>query len=142
MKEWVPLRSAEARETQVKLVTFVPVENVEAAARAMFAAGAGHVGNYSSCSFRTAGTGTFFGDAGAEPAVGQAGRLESVAEVRLETVVPLACIDAVVKALRAAHPYEEPAFDLLRLAPPPGTRGFGCLGAVEGLRRWGRSSRG
>jgi putative NIF3 family GTP cyclohydrolase 1 type 2 len=78
-----------------------------------------------------AGTGTFFGEEGADPAVGKAGRLESVAEVRLETVVPLARIDEVVKALRAAHSYEEPPFDLLRLMPPPESRGFGCVGAVD-----------
>ncbi|HLK38348.1 MAG TPA: Nif3-like dinuclear metal center hexameric protein [Polyangiaceae bacterium] len=124
-----PLRLVEAADARVKLVTFVPADHVEAVSRAVFAAGAGEIGNYSACSYRSTGTGTFFGEEGARPAVGAAGRLEEVAEVRLETVVPTGAAEEVVRALRAAHPYEEPAFDLVRLADPT-SRGLGRVGPV------------
>jgi dinuclear metal center YbgI/SA1388 family protein len=126
-----PLQVAPAADRELKLVTFVPAEHVEAVSRAVFAAGAGHIGKYSACSFRAAGTGTFFGEEGASPVVGQAGRLEEAPELRLETVVPAGAVGAVVQALRAAHPYEEPAFDLVKLAAPPEARGLGRVGAVE-----------
>ena len=102
-----------------KLVVFVPPDAADRVAEALFAAGAGRIGNYSRCSFRSPGTGTFYGEAGARPAVGHALRLERVDELRLETVVPLDRVDAVVRALRAAHPYEQPAFDLVRLHGVP-----------------------
>jgi dinuclear metal center YbgI/SA1388 family protein len=125
------LQRAEVRDAEVKLVTFVPAEHVERVSEAVFAAGAGRIGNYTSCSFRSTGTGTFFGEEGASPAVGRAGRLELAAEVRVETIVPLGRVDAAVQALRATHPYEEPAFDLVRLARSAGGRGFGRVGAVD-----------
>jgi dinuclear metal center YbgI/SA1388 family protein len=125
-----PLRAAAQPDTEYKLVTFVPSEHVDAVSSAVFAAGAGRIGRYSSCSFRTPGTGTFFGEAGAQPVVGEAGRLEEAPEVRLETVVPAVRSAAVVEALRRAHPYEEPAFDLVRLAPAAPPRGFGRVGEV------------
>ena len=130
LRDRVPLRPVEPRDAELKLVTFVPVEHVEAVSRAVFEAGAGRIGKYSSCSFRTSGTGTFFGEAGTSPVVGQAGRLEEAPEVRLETVVPLGRVAEVVRALRAAHPYEEPAFDLVRLAAPPPGLGLGRVGSV------------
>ncbi|MGH7269793.1 MAG: Nif3-like dinuclear metal center hexameric protein [Polyangiaceae bacterium] len=130
MTERVALSPLASADEGVKLVTFVPEEHVDAVGRALFAAGAGSIGAYSSCSFRSIGTGTFFGEEGASPVVGQAGRLEEVAEVRLETLVPVGHVAAVVRALRAAHPYEEPAFDLVRLATP-NARGMGRVGRVE-----------
>jgi dinuclear metal center YbgI/SA1388 family protein len=130
MTERTALRPADEPDDELKLVTFVPAEHVEAVSRALFAAGAGRIGEYSSCSFRAPGTGTFFGGAGTHPVAGEAGRLEEAAELRLETVVPARCAQAVVGALRASHPYEEPAFDLVRLAAAPGKRGFGRVGAV------------
>jgi dinuclear metal center YbgI/SA1388 family protein len=126
-----PLRPVEARDSELKLVTFVPAEHVDAVSRAVFAAGAGRIGKYSSCSFRASGTGTFFGEEGTSPVGGKSGRLEEAAEVRLETVVPVARVAEVVLALRGAHPYEEPAFDLVRLAAPPSGSGLGRVGAVE-----------
>jgi dinuclear metal center YbgI/SA1388 family protein len=126
-----PLRPLEADDNAVKLVTFVPSEHVTAVSDAVFAAGAGHIGGYSSCGFRAAGTGTFFGERGTRPAVGQAGRLEECAELRFETWVPASRVRDVVQALRSAHPYEEPAFDLVRLASPPETRGMGRVGPIE-----------
>jgi dinuclear metal center YbgI/SA1388 family protein len=134
MTERVPLRPVEAPDEELKLVTFVPAEHVAAVSRALFAAGAGRIGKYSSCSFRGAGTGTFFGGEGTHPVVGEAGRLEEAVELRLETVVPVSCVEAVVGALRASHPYEEAAFDLVRLMAAPGRRGFGRVGTVGPAR--------
>ena len=77
----------------------------------MFAAGAGRIGEYERCSWYTAGTGTFFGRDTTSPALGEGGREERVAELGVETVVPADRLEAVVAALRGAHPYEEPAYD-------------------------------
>jgi hypothetical protein len=99
----------------VKLVWFVPREALDATREAVFAAGAGRIGDYERCSWYTDGTGTFLGGEGTEPAVGQPGHEERVMELRVETVVPHERVDAVVEALRDAHPYEEVAFDLYPL---------------------------
>jgi hypothetical protein len=98
-----------------KLVVFVPREALDAVREALFAAGAGRIGDYEHCSWYTEGTGTFLGGEGTLPSVGQAGREERVAELRLETVFPADRQDAVLAALRVAHPYEEPAFDVYDL---------------------------
>jgi dinuclear metal center YbgI/SA1388 family protein len=134
MRDRRPLRASAAKDVEVKLVTFVPADALERVSEALFAAGAGRIGRYSSCSFRTPGTGTFFGEEGTSPAVGERGRLEVAPEVRLELVVPLAKASGAVAALRGAHPYEEPAFDLVRLAPPPDGPGLGRVGVVDGDR--------
>lgn len=131
LEERAPLRVAETKDTQLKLVTFVPEAHVERVSEALFSAGAGRIGNYRSCSFRSEGTGTFFGEEGTNPTVGEAGQLETAPELRIETVLSLANVDAVVRALRAAHPYEEPAFDLVRLAAPPEGRGIGRIGTIR-----------
>jgi hypothetical protein len=101
--------------SRVKLVWFVPAESLEATRDAVFAMGGGTIGGYERCSWYTAGTGTFFGGDGTEPAVGQAGHEEHVPELRVETVVPEESLSDVIAALRAAHPYEEPAFDVYPL---------------------------
>ncbi len=98
-----------------KLVVFVPREALDPLRDALFAAGAGRIGDYERCSWYTEGTGTFFGREGTEPSVGQAGREQRVAELRLETVFPEERQAEVVEALRRAHPYEEPAFDVYAL---------------------------
>jgi hypothetical protein len=95
-----------------KLVVFVPAEALDAVRDALFAAGAGRIGDYERCSWYTEGTGTFFGTKRAEPTIGERGREERVPELRLETVYPAEREEEVVQALREAHPYEEPAFDL------------------------------
>ena len=95
-----------------KLVVFVPQDALSAVRDAVFAAGAGRIGAYERCSWFTAGTGTFLPLEGADPAIGSVGEEELVPEVRLETVFPAERRDDVVRALRAAHPYEEPAFDI------------------------------
>jgi hypothetical protein len=98
-----------------KLIVFVPAEALEAVRAAVFAAGAGRIGDYERCSWYTEGTGTFLGGEGTSPSVGEAGREERVRELRLETVYPAARHDEVIAALRRAHPYEEPAFDVYEL---------------------------
>ncbi|HMD53949.1 MAG TPA: Nif3-like dinuclear metal center hexameric protein [Phycisphaerae bacterium] len=121
-------------ERHVKLVTFVPEAEVEKVASAVFDVGAGHVGiksRYSQCSFRTPGTGTFFGDASTSPAVGVKGQLEFVREIRFETVVPASHVKQVIAALRQAHPYEEPAFDLLTMETLPQSLGLGRIAELD-----------
>jgi hypothetical protein len=98
-----------------KLIVFVPREALDAVRDALFAAGAGRIGGYERCSWYTDGTGTFLGGEGTSPSVGQAGREERVAELRVETVFPAERQDEVIAALRSAHPYEEPAFDIYEL---------------------------
>lgn len=131
MRDRGPLRAVDGGDAPLKLVTFVPSEHVEAVSQAVFAAGGGRIGQYTSCSFRSPGTGTFFGEAGTSPVVGKAGRLEEASEVRLEVVIPAAQTGAIVRALRRVHPYEEPAFDLVRLAAPPAGLGLGRIGHVD-----------
>lgn len=98
-----------------KLVVFVPPEALDEVRDAVFAAGAGRIGRYERCSWYTEGTGTFLGGEGSSPAVGERGVEERVAEARLETVFPAERQTEVIAALRAAHPYEEPAFDVYPL---------------------------
>ena len=101
-----------------KLVWFVPREALEATRDAVFAAGAGVIGNYTRCSWYAAGTGTFLGGEGSEPSVGEPGREERTAELRVETVVPADRAVEVVRALLDAHPYEQVAYDLYALVDP------------------------
>jgi hypothetical protein len=98
-----------------KLIVFVPPESLDAVRDALFEAGAGRIGRYERCSWYTEGTGTFLGGEGAEPVLGERGREERVRELRLETVFPADLHADVVSALRRAHPYEEPAFDVYEL---------------------------
>jgi hypothetical protein len=98
-----------------KLVVFVPPEALDAVRDAVFAAGAGRIGEYERCSWYAEGTGTFLGGEAANPTVGERGVEERVVELRLETVFPQERHTEVVAALRAAHPYEEPAFDVYPL---------------------------
>jgi len=94
---------------------FVPLESLDAVRDALFAAGAGRIGDYERCSWYTDGTGTFVGGEGTDPAIGEPGREERVPELRLETVYPEDRHDEVIEALRRAHPYEAPAFDVYAL---------------------------
>jgi dinuclear metal center YbgI/SA1388 family protein len=125
-----PLRVEPAAAAHYKLAVFIPTEHLERVSKALFDAGAGRMGNYTSCSFRTEGKGSFFPEADARPAVGQRGILEHVSEIRIETVVRIENAQAVVAALRKHHPYEEPAFDLNLLAADPTGRGQGRVGSL------------
>lgn len=98
-----------------KLTLYVPDSHVEIVKKAIFAAGAGRCGTYDSCSWQVMGQGQFQPLEGATPFIGDVGQLETVAEWRVETVVEDEFIQAVIQALRAAHPYEMPAFDAVRV---------------------------
>ena len=120
-------------DPQFKLITFVPSDAVEKLAAAVFEAGAGHIGKnsrYTCCSFHTPGHGTLRGDETTHPAVGEKGRLEVVPEIRWETVVHQTVLSQAIAALRAAHPYEEPAFDVIPMANPSTHPGIGRIGTL------------
>ena len=102
----------------LKLIFFVPEADVESVKDAVFAAGAGRLGDYEQCSWQTAGTGQFRPLAGADPHIGEVGTVERVAEFRVETLVEENVIEAVINALRQAHPYEEPAWEVVKLYLP------------------------
>jgi dinuclear metal center YbgI/SA1388 family protein len=117
-----------------KLVVFVPHADAERLVDALADAGAGAVGDYDRCVFTSTGLGSFRPGPGATPAIGEVGRVEQVPETRVEMVVPRPRRDAVLGAMRAAHPYEEPAFDLLEMADLPGDSGHGRIGRLaEGV---------
>jgi dinuclear metal center YbgI/SA1388 family protein len=113
-----------------KLVVFVPVESLARVSNAVFAAGAGAIGNYSRCGFGAEGTGTFLPMEGARPAIGRKGKYEKVSEVRFETIVPADKLEAVVAAMKEMHPYETPAFDVYQLYGSEGKFGLGRMGRL------------
>lgn len=121
------IRPSETREAErpYKLVTFVPPDHLDKLRHALSEAGAGRIGDYTECSFTLEGEGTFRGGESTNPAVGQRGRLERVKERRIEMIVPAGELSKVVATLMKTHPYEEPAFDLIRLAIAPSQGGEG-----------------
>ena len=123
----VPLKT-----TLVKIAVFVPEQHADAVAAAMAERGAGVIGEYQSCSFRISGKGAFRGSKHSTPTIGKPLRLEEVAEVRLEMIVPRPRVTAVVAAMKSAHPYEEVAYDLYTLEN--GNPNFG-MGAIGNLSR-------
>ena len=125
-----PLEPA-VRADRCKLVVFVPPENVSRVAEAAFAAGAGRIGNYFGCGFFCHGIGTFCGDESTRPFLGEAGRHEAAEELRLEVVAPRAKAGAVAAAVRAAHPYEEPAIDVYAIDDYPAGCGSGRAGRLR-----------
>lgn len=119
---------------QAKVVTFAPPTSVDRVAGAMASAGAGRIGRYTACSFRAEGVGTFLPGPGAAPFSGLVGELNREPEVRLEMVSPVGRVDAVVAALVATHPYEEPAFDVIETRANAGLVGrIGTLPAPVDL---------
>jgi dinuclear metal center YbgI/SA1388 family protein len=115
---------------EVKIVTFLPAAAADRVTAAMAAAGAGVIGGYTGCSFRSPGTGTFRGGAGTSPAVGRAGRREAVPEVRLEMLAHRDVLPAAIAALRRHHPYEEPAVDVVPLENLSPDHGKGAIGEL------------
>jgi dinuclear metal center YbgI/SA1388 family protein len=113
-----------------KWVVFVPASDAEAVREAMFGAGAGHIGDYSHCSWSVAGTGQFLPHEGASPTIGSVGSVERASEDRVEMIAPSRLRVHVLAELRGAHPYEEPAFDIYSLAPVPGDVGLGRVGSL------------
>ena len=114
----------------LKLVGFVPADDADLVRKALFAAGAGVIGEYEHCSWSVGGQGTFFGREGTDPAAGVAGRDETVDELRIEVVFPRRLRRRVIGAYVAAHPYEEPAFDIVPLENEIASLGLGRLGAL------------
>lgn len=114
-----------------KLVVFIPIKSVEEVSDAIFAAGAGKIGNYSHCGFGTVGAGSFLPLKGAKPAIGKKGRIEAVPEIKFETIVPAEKLDACIAAMKKAHPYETPAFDVYKLYSPQTKFGLGRIGKLN-----------
>ena len=114
-----------------KLVVFIPVDSIREVSNAVFAAGGGMIGNYSNCSFAAPGEGSFLPLEGSQPAIGARGKIEKVAELRFETIVPAERLEPVVAAMKEAHPYEQPAFDCFRLANPRAKFGLGRIGKLK-----------
>ena len=126
LNEVVPLLPAQL--PLVKIVTYAPPGHWKKIWQAMTDAGAGHIGNYSHCGFRVAGTGTFLPGEEARPFIGEPHQLSEVDEVRLETVAPASISDRIVQAMLAAHPYEEVAYDLYPLQNGLRAGGMGRVG--------------
>jgi dinuclear metal center YbgI/SA1388 family protein len=124
-------------EALKKLVVFVPESHVDAVHAALGGASAGHVGNYDSCAFLSAGQGRFRGSDSTKPFLGTPGRLELASEIRLETVFPAGMEPVVLRALREAHPYEEIAYDIYSVEQRASTEGltpglgYGFYGDLE-----------
>ncbi len=114
----------------LKLVGFVPVDDADLVRKALFSVGAGVIGDYEHCSWGVEGQGTFFATEGTSPVIGAPGRDEAVPEVRLEVVFPRRLRRRVAAAYVAAHPYEEPAFDVLAIENVLPGLGLGRLGAL------------
>jgi dinuclear metal center YbgI/SA1388 family protein len=129
LRDLRPLQPA-AADPLDKLVVFVPAEDTERLLDALAAAGAGAIGEYDRCAWSTTGTGTFRPLPGASPTLGEVGRVERVQESRLEIVLPRARRQAVLRAMLATHPYEEPAYDVLELATSLGPGGLGRVGEL------------
>lgn len=113
-----------------KWVIYVPPEHAQSVRAAVFDAGAGHIGDYSQCSWSVTGTGQFLPHHGATPAIGTVGTVEHLPEDRVEVIAPARDRGRVLAAMRSAHPYEEPAFDVLTLAPLPDGTGLGRIGTL------------
>lgn len=115
----------------LKLAVFVPPAHADAVRKAIFEAGAGHIGNYDSCSYNLEGYGTFRAGDGANPFVGEIGEVHAENEIRIEAIFPFYAKEKVIKALIAAHPYEEPAYDIYQLENNWNNVGFGVIGELE-----------
>ena len=126
------LKVLEPKENSlIKLVTFVPNTQADAVREALFAAGCGNIGNYDSCSYNLEGEGTFRAKEGTHPFCGAIGELHREGEVRIETILPAFKKSAVVRALLAVHPYEEPAFDIYPLQNDWTQAGSGIIGELD-----------
>ncbi|MGR6836320.1 Nif3-like dinuclear metal center hexameric protein [Syntrophomonas erecta] len=136
LAEYFALRNIEpldkgSSEELFKLVVFVPTTHLEMVRAAVNKAGAGYIGNYSDCSFRMAGVGTFCPREGTHPFIGKQGVVEEVDEYRLETIVYQSDLSKVIRAMEAVHPYEEVAYDIYPLANQGRVFSLGRLGRLE-----------
>lgn len=114
-----------------KVVVFIPEDSSEKVAEAMWEAGAGHIGQYSHCSYQVNGTGTFMATEGSKPFVGEINTLHREPEVRLETIVKESQIKAIINAMKKAHPYEEVAYDVIPLAIKGDIYGLGRVARLK-----------
>lgn len=114
-----------------KLVVFVPAESADKVAGALYSVGAGVIGEYTNCSFRTTGTGTFLGSSKSNPGIGKKGKLEKVDEVRVEVLVNSFDLPDAIAEMKKAHPYEEVAYDVYPLANENVNFGMGVIGDLE-----------
>jgi len=116
------------KNSLIKLVTYVPDHASEKLRKALFKAGAGHIGNYSSCSFNTEGQGTFLAMENSHPYCGEIGQIHTENEIRIETVFPAYLKSSVISSLLSVHPYEEPVYDLYKLENEWEQSGSGVIG--------------
>ncbi|MGZ8549373.1 MAG: Nif3-like dinuclear metal center hexameric protein [Chitinophagaceae bacterium] len=117
--------------TLKKLFVFVPFEKSTEVRNAIFAAGGGYIGNYSECSFNAEGTGTFKAGAGSDPYIGKIGEQHQEKEMRIEVIFPAYLENRIIMAMKAAHPYEEVAYDIMALANYHPKIGAGVLGELK-----------
>lgn len=127
LKGFVPT----SRENMAKVVVFVPTSHADVVRQAMGDAGAGHIGHYKDCSFSVVGEGRFTGDDSTHSYVGSPGVPEVAQEVRIETIVPMKGLDAVIRAMKEAHPYEEVAYDVYVLHEPQVQHTLGRIGQLD-----------
>ncbi|HYJ38883.1 MAG TPA: Nif3-like dinuclear metal center hexameric protein [Chitinophagaceae bacterium] len=113
-----------------KLYTFVPAEKADQVREAIFQAGGGNIGKYAECSFNVEGFGTFTAQAGADPYIGKVGTPASAREIKIEVVFPSHLKQSVIKAMLHAHPYEEVAYDVVRLENSYPQAGAGAIGSL------------
>ncbi len=118
-------------DKMAKIVVYVPSDHVDCVANAMSTAGAGSIGNYDSCSFRTRGTGTFRGNRESNPFAGKRNSLERIEETRLEMIAPRSLVDTIVRSIKSVHPYEEVAYDVYPVSTPSANFGMGAFGSLD-----------
>jgi dinuclear metal center YbgI/SA1388 family protein len=122
---------AQKENTLKKLFTFAPVDKAEQVRNAIFRAGGGHIGNYSECSFNTEGTGTFKAGNATDPYVGEVGKQHHEKEIKIEVIFPSFLEHSIVAAMKAAHPYEEAAYDVVDLSNSYQNIGVGTIGELS-----------
>lgn len=118
-------------ETLYKIVVYVPTTHAENLRKALANAGAGHIGNYSHCTFNSEGIGTFKPLDGSSPFIGVNGQVEKVNEIKIETIVPQNILGGVISSMLKAHPYEEVAYDIYRLENKGQSVGLGRLSKLK-----------
>ena len=118
-------------EKLYKILVYVPKGHEDKIFNTLVGAGAGQIGNYSSCTYRTEGIGTFKPETGTQPFIGEEGKLEMVNETQLSTIVPQSLLNKTIKELIKAHPYEEPAYDIISLENEGKSLGLGRIGVLE-----------
>ena len=121
---------SQKENTLKKLFTFVPVDKAEQVRNVVFQAGGGHIGNYSECSFNAEGTGTFKAGDRTDPYVGEVGKQHHEKEIKIEVIFPSYLEHIIVAAMKAAHPYEEVAYDIVNLSNTYQDIGAGVIGEM------------